>query len=91
MRRIHGLHLDYPFAGSRMLRSTVANEGITIGRTHVRTLMHRMGVEARRCGRQHGRDAAWRGLSRFDPRFCLSSSRQGASILGAMKSQGNPL
>ena len=46
MRRIDELHLDYPFAGSRMLRSMLANEGITIGRTHVRTLMHRMGIEA---------------------------------------------
>ena len=46
MRRIDELHLDYPFAGSRMLRSMLANEGITIGRTHVRTLMRRMGIEA---------------------------------------------
>jgi len=46
MRRVDELHLDYPFAGSRMLRSMLANEGITIGRTHVRTLMRRMGIEA---------------------------------------------
>jgi putative transposase len=46
MRRIDELHLDYPFAGSRMLRSMLANEGIAIGRTHVRTLMRRMGIEA---------------------------------------------
>ncbi|HVP09660.1 MAG TPA: IS3 family transposase [Phycisphaerae bacterium] len=46
MRRIDELHLDYPFAGSRMLRSMLANEGIIIGRTHVRTLMRRMGIEA---------------------------------------------
>jgi putative transposase len=46
MRRIDELHLDYPFAGSRMLRSMLANEGIGIGRTHVRTLMRRMGIEA---------------------------------------------
>src|SRR5690242_14235362 len=46
MRRIDELHLEYPFAGSRMLRSMLANEGIAIGRTHVRTLMHRMGIEA---------------------------------------------
>ena len=46
MRRIDELHLDYPFAGSRMLRSMLANEGIVIGRTHVRTLMRRMGIEA---------------------------------------------
>ena len=28
MRRVDELHLDYPFAGSRMLRSMLANEGI---------------------------------------------------------------
>jgi putative transposase len=46
MRRIDALHLDYPFAGSRMMRSMLVNEGIAIGRTHVRTLMRRMGIEA---------------------------------------------
>jgi putative transposase len=46
MRRIDELHLDYPFAGSRMLRAMLANEEITIGRTHARTLMRRMGIEA---------------------------------------------
>lgn len=46
MRRIDELHLGYPFAGSRMLRAMLANEGIGVGRTHVRTLMRRMGVEA---------------------------------------------
>src|SRR6201992_774996 len=46
MRRIDELHLNYPFAGSRMLRAMLVNEGIAIGRTHVRTLMSRMGIEA---------------------------------------------
>ena len=46
MRRIDELHLDHPFAGSRMLRAMLVNEGITIGRTHVRTLMRHMGIEA---------------------------------------------
>ena len=46
MRRIDELHLDHPFAGSRMMRSMLVNEGIAIGRTHVRTLMRRMGIEA---------------------------------------------
>lgn len=46
MRRIDTLYLDYPFAGSRMMRSMLVNEGIAIGRTHVRTLMRRMGIEA---------------------------------------------
>jgi putative transposase len=46
MRRIDELHLDYPFAGSRMMRSMLVNEGILVGRRHVRTLMERMGIEA---------------------------------------------
>jgi len=46
MRRIDELHLDHPFAGSWMLRSMLVNEGIAIDRTHVRTLMRRMGIEA---------------------------------------------
>jgi len=46
MRRIDELHLDYPFAGSRMLRDLLHREGIGIGRRHVATLMKRMGIEA---------------------------------------------
>jgi len=46
MRRIDELHLDYPFAGSRMLRDLLRNEGISIGRQHVATLMKRMAIEA---------------------------------------------
>jgi putative transposase len=46
MRRIDELHLDHPFAGSRMMRDMLVNEGTVIGRTHVRTLMRRMGLEA---------------------------------------------
>jgi len=46
MRRIDGLHLEFPFAGSRMLRGLLAAEGIKTGRRHVRTLMRRMGIEA---------------------------------------------
>ena len=44
--RIAEWHRDYPFAGSRMLRSILANEGIAVGRTHGRTLMRRIGIEA---------------------------------------------
>ena len=46
MRRIDELHLDYPFAGARMLRDLLAGEGIRVGRLHVSTLMKRMGIEA---------------------------------------------
>jgi putative transposase len=46
MRRIDALHLDYPFAGSRMLRDLLRSEGVVIGRDRVATLMRRMGIEA---------------------------------------------
>jgi putative transposase len=46
MRRIDELHLEFPFAGSRMLRDLLATEGFTVGRLHVATLMKRMGIEA---------------------------------------------
>jgi len=46
MRRIDRLHLELPFAGSRMLRGLLAAEGCKIGRRHVKTLMRRMGIEA---------------------------------------------
>ena len=46
MHRIDRLHLEYPFAGSRMLRGMLAAEGCKIGRRHVRTLLRRMGIEA---------------------------------------------
>ena len=46
MRRIDELHLEFPFAGSRMLRGLLSAEGRKIGRRHVKTLMKRMGIEA---------------------------------------------
>jgi putative transposase len=46
MRRLDRLHLEFPFAGSRMLRGLLAAEGCKIGRRHVKTLMQRMGIEA---------------------------------------------
>ena len=46
MRRMDQLHLDFPFAGSRMLRDLLNAEGVEIGRRHVATLMKRMGIEA---------------------------------------------
>ena len=46
MRRIDALHLDYPFAGARMLRDLLRREGHANGRRHVATLMKRMGITA---------------------------------------------
>jgi putative transposase len=46
MRRIDELHLNYPFAGSRMLRDMLRLEGTRVGRQHVATLMAKMGITA---------------------------------------------
>jgi putative transposase len=46
MRRVDELHLELPFAGSRMLRDLLNAEGFAVGRRHVATLMRRMGIEA---------------------------------------------
>lgn len=46
MRRMDELHLEHPFAGSRMLRDLLRSEGHAIGRKHVTTLMKKMGIEA---------------------------------------------
>jgi len=45
MRRIDELHLNYPFAGSRMLRDLLGHQDLKVGRRHIRTLMRKMGLE----------------------------------------------
>jgi putative transposase len=46
MRQMDELHLEFPFAGSRMLRDLLAADGSKVGRRHVTTLMRKMGIEA---------------------------------------------
>jgi len=46
MRRIDELHLEHPFAGTRMLRDLLRQEGYAVGRKHVARLMRTMGIEA---------------------------------------------
>jgi putative transposase len=46
MRDIDRLHLEFPFAGGRMLRGLLRRLGHKVGRRHVATLMRRMGIEA---------------------------------------------
>jgi len=46
MRKIDELHLNYPFAGSRMLRDLLRQQGLDVGRLHIGTLMKKMGIEA---------------------------------------------
>jgi len=49
MKRLDQLHLKHPFMGARMLRDQLQEQGIEIGRKHVKTLMKRMGIEAVYC------------------------------------------
>lgn len=46
MRRIDELHLEFPFAGARMLRDLLRQEGIRAGRKRIGRLMAKMGIEA---------------------------------------------
>jgi putative transposase len=46
MRHLDELHLNFPFAGARMLRDLLRLEGVEVGRKHVRTLMGKMGIAA---------------------------------------------
>jgi putative transposase len=46
MRQLDELHLEYPYAGSRMLRDLLRLRGVVVGRKHVATLMRRMGIHA---------------------------------------------
>ena len=46
MHQIDRLHLEFPFAGARMLRGLLAAKGSKTGRRHIKALMQRMGIEA---------------------------------------------
>ena len=46
MRRMDELHMDFPFAGARMLCAMLNREGFGIGRRHTSTLMKKMGIQA---------------------------------------------
>ena len=57
MRRIDELHLAHPFLGARRLARMLAREGFDVGRRHVGSLMHLMGVEHTKLTyRYQGRD-----------------------------------
>ena len=71
MRRLDELHLEFLFAGSRVLRGLLAAEGSKVGRRHVTTLMRRMGDQIQSIGKHSARAAA--GLRRF-AEWCGGSS-----------------
>lgn len=68
MRRIDELHLEFPFAGARMLARLLRWEDHEVGRRRVRTLMKRMGVEALYCkpstSRRNAQHKVWPYLLR---------------------------
>ena len=46
MRLIDEIHLEEPYLGTRGIRNELWNRGHKIGRSHVRTLMRKTGIEA---------------------------------------------
>ena len=46
MNLVDRIHLEEPYLGTRGIRNELRNKGYTIGRSHVRTLMRKMGIEA---------------------------------------------
>ena len=46
MRRMDELHLEFPFAGSRMLRDLLAADGCPLGRRRVTSMMQKMAIKA---------------------------------------------
>ncbi len=68
MHRIDELHLEFPFAGARMLVRLLRRENIRGGRRHVGTLMRRMGITALYCksntSRRHPKRKIWPYLLR---------------------------
>ena len=45
MRLMDEMHLKYPFQGSRAIKKELWNKGYKVGRSHIRTLMKKMGIE----------------------------------------------
>jgi hypothetical protein len=65
MRRINGLHLNYPFAGARMLRDLLRAEDILIGREKV-------GKRSAFLSITHKSERVWRGpIARRESRVIL--------------------
>ena len=80
MRRIDELHLEYPFAGSRMLRDLLRGEDIAIGRELVAT---RCGAcVLRRCIAGRTRPNWQMGTRSCIPPFC--SGHKNRAAIGAI-------
>ena len=79
MRQLDALHLQHPFAGSRMLRDLLRLQGVRVGRKPVATLMRRgflylvavLDWATRRV-------LAWRLSNSMTTDFCLDMDGRGA-------------
>ena len=68
MHQIDELHMELPFAGSRMLQCLLVQAEFKVGRLHVATLLKRMGIEAL-CRRPNTSKPASASLSKYSFRF----------------------
>jgi putative transposase len=94
MRRMDELHLEFPFADSRMLRDLLPQEGIEIGRQHVATLMKKITIEAiyRRPNKSKPAPAvvdwfsrkvlAWRVSITMEADFCVEALEEALARFG---------
>jgi hypothetical protein len=76
MRQIDELHLNYPFASSRMLRDLLGHRKLGVGRRHLRTLMRRMGdqpLKASCIGREFSRIRMEERLGEIQPDSCSNA------------------
>jgi hypothetical protein len=93
MRQLDLLHLQHPFAGSRMLRDLLRLTGVGVGRKHVAMLMRRMGIMAL-C--QHPRFIArlWKSVTHddvyLDTYDSVTNGRLGRAHYFTFYNQGRP-
>src|SRR3954451_18773419 len=83
MRRIDEMHLDYPFAGSRMLRDLLRGEAVVIGRDRVVSMMRRMRIETIYCRPNTSKPSAGHKIYRNcpgTPRWCPGTPSERRSV-----------
>lgn len=88
MHRIDKLHMEFPFAGSRMFRGLLVQEGFKVGRLHVATLMKRMGIEALYRKPNTSKPAPGRKIYPFAPETAHHPSQPGLGDGHHLQSDG---
>jgi len=90
MRRIDELHLEYPFAGARMLRDMLGRDGFPVGRRRVATLMKRMGIAAIYSPNITNTGASGSGTIKiYNNTFWNNSTRNPFGTTGVLEIQGS--